>query len=698
MYVRDLEGKEYVTMCTYTIDDELNGNASFEAVFEPNKPNLEFLDKITEMWILVDDDDIEHKIIYVRKQGQGNTLHAHIRAVPLFYDDFSSQRVYEEYNQSMTANATLNAIFENSGYNFILDGNFEALEWEGLGGGETRLEMFKKWLNRSKAEFEIQGRTIYISKLVGRDTSIMYRHRLNASNIVQEIDASELWTYAKGYADYEDSEDGGWENARLEREYTSPLAQIIGIRHAPPIKDGRIKHKDVLDKQLKELVDESLKISVTADIHDLTKQGYPIAQAKNGDRVFLIDERIGLKEEVRVVNRKITRDWRGRILDINLTFGSQSIVKRHQSNLRNLSSTINDLLEGKIKLPYSVLDNAVIEATKALKEAQTEIIFGDNGLVAIDKNNPNYVVLLNSAGIGVSTDGGNTFRNAITGRGINADVVVTGSMLADRIAGGILRSLNDNTIFNLNTGKLEMQNANFELGGGATIIFTDARNNLTYTYGGRRAGVGFGNSVGGRAITFIGHTRSSDPFAARDDSLFRGLVVNAASSSGQVVNTLVGPYTRIRNNIGDHEAGYEFRVTSSRADLTPLNNSMTSNIGTSSHRINSIRADDFYGTYNNTSTYNAKVNLEDVDGQQAFDYFMQMAIKSFYYVYDDYTNPYNKKVSPVIEQLDPVLERLYKSDDDNLDLNSNLFLLARAFQHFVNETNERLELLERLTD
>src|SRR5690625_3820864 len=326
----------------------------------------------------------------------------------------------------MTAQNAVNTIFNDSGYTFVLKGQFNAVEGEDFVGGETRLEMFKRALNRYKAEFELEGNTIYIDNLVGRDTSIMYRHRLNASNISQEIDASELWTYAKGYADYEDSEDGGWENARLEREYKSQLAQIIGIRHAPPIKDGRIKHKDVLDKQLKTLVEESLKISVTAGIHDLTKQGYPIAQAKNGDRVFVIDERIGLKEEVRVVKRKITRDWRGRILDINLTFGSQSIVKRHQSNLRNLSSTINDLLEGKIKLPYSVLDNAVIEATQALKDAETELSFSKNGILAIDKNNPNYVVLLNSAGIGVSTDGGNTFRNAITGRGINADVIVTG--------------------------------------------------------------------------------------------------------------------------------------------------------------------------------------------------------------------------------------------------------------------------------
>src|SRR5699024_9588227 len=43
-----------------------------------------------------------------------------------------------------------------------------------------------------------------------------------------------------------------------------------------------------------------------------------------------------------------------------------------------------------------------------------------------DKNNPNLVTLFNSAGIGVSSDGGATFDNAITGNGINASVIVTG--------------------------------------------------------------------------------------------------------------------------------------------------------------------------------------------------------------------------------------------------------------------------------
>src|SRR5690625_1196417 len=109
-------------------------------------------------------------------------------------------------------------------------------------------------------------------------------------------------------------------------------------------------------------------------------------------------------------------------------------------------------MSGSKKLPYSVLDNAVLEATQALQNAQTELKFTNNGILAIDKNDPNLVTLFNSAGLGVSRDGGATFENAITGEGINASVIYTGSMLADRIAGGILQSLNGNTHFNLNNG------------------------------------------------------------------------------------------------------------------------------------------------------------------------------------------------------------------------------------------------------
>ncbi|WP_429704820.1 phage tail protein [Bacillus paramobilis] len=435
MYVRDLENIEYITQITYLIEEELNGNSVFSAKIPPNKVNLIFLNRLSEMWTLVDDNETEYKVVYLKKQGEGQTLTAEIKAVPKFYDDFDSGRVYEEYNQSFTVNACFATIFSGSGYVYQLNGSYNSLQWEGFGGGSTRLEMFKDALNRYGAEFKVLGKVVTIEPQIGFDLNVMYRHRLNASNIVQEVDASGFWTYAKGYGDF--TEEDGWQGAKLIREYISPLASIpgIGVRHAPPLKDGRIKLNATIESSLKKIVNESLKISVTADIHDLTKQKYPIAQSGLGDRVFLIDERIGLDAEVRVVNRSVLRDWRGNILDVQLTFGNQDITKRYQSNLDHAAKTINDLIEGREKLPINAMAEEVANVTSMILGVTSELDITPQGLIAKDKNNPNYVVVLNSAGLGVSTDGGTTFRNAITGRGIVAERI-----LAGEIKGSTLRT------------------------------------------------------------------------------------------------------------------------------------------------------------------------------------------------------------------------------------------------------------------
>lgn len=462
MYLIDLNNRHYVTQMTYQIEEDLNGNKVFSAVIKPTKPNLVFLENLEKMWTLVDDDENFYKVAFVKKQGEGKLLSAEIRAIPSFYDDFDNDRVYEEYNRSLTAKVAFDIIFAGSGYFYQMSGDYYAIDWEGFGGGSTRLEMFQDALNRYGAEFTVMGQTVFIKKLIGEDLNVMYRHRLNASNIVQETDATSFWTYAKGYGDYEgDKEAGDWKDAKLIREYTSPIANIPGIgkRHAPPIKDGRVKIASVMDANLKRLVDESLKISVTADIHDLTKQKYPIAQTNVGDRVFLIDERILLNEEVRVVNKSVVRDWRGNILDIRLTFGSQDIVKRHQASLSNAAKTVNELFNGRKKLPLNALASEVANVTKAILSAQTELDF-TNGIIARDPYNPNLVVMLTSAGLGVSQDGGKTFRNAITGRGILAEHILAGTITA----GGNKRiDISDGSIWSYFGNKLTMNFGQYSL-------------------------------------------------------------------------------------------------------------------------------------------------------------------------------------------------------------------------------------------
>lgn len=456
MFVRDLDGNEFPAQITTVTDYELNGNQILSAQFIPSKVNRKFIDDIAEMWQIIA-EDIDYKIVYAKRKGAGELLTVEVKAVPLFFDDFNRQRIYERYDQHMTAMACFTLIFGGSGYGFVLVDSFDAIQWEGLGDGDTRLAMFKAALNRYGAEFRISGNTVYLEKQVGRDTSFMYRHKLNASNIVQEIDANEYYTYAKGYGDYPDGEE---QSAALIREYTSPLAPILGKREAPPLKNGNITTTVTMDAYLKKLVDESLRVSVTADIHDLRRQGYALAQPELGDRVFVIDERIGFESEVRVVSMSITKDWRGNVRDIRLTFGSEGLTKRHQSNLNTAAKDLTDILNGNKKVPFSILPAAQQAAMRRLEEAQTELIFGNaengvQGIIAQDKNDPNKLMWLNSNGWMISDDGGQSAKVAATADGLVAETIIGQSII-----GVNLSSVDESGYFHVNGSNAEFFDTN----------------------------------------------------------------------------------------------------------------------------------------------------------------------------------------------------------------------------------------------
>lgn len=460
MYVKDLAGNEFPTMATYTVNDEINGNMDISVELLPNKTNLQFLKNIDALWEVVTDDDTIYKVVHAKPQGVGKTLKKTVRAIPKLYDDLNTTRVYEKYEGSFSIEELFNIVFKPTDYVHQLVGSWTNIEIEGFGDGDNCLSMFQRVLNRIGAEFTFSGQSVIIREKIGTDSQVMYRHRLNASNIVPEIDAQEYWTYARGFGDYEESKP---EEAKLKRTYTSPLAKLLGKREAPPIKDGRVKKADTMDKALKKLVDESIKISVTADLIDLREKGYPYAQSKLGDMVTLIDERIGLQEEVRVAARSITKDWRGKILDLKFTFGSEGMAKRYNAKINNAAKEITDILSGRKKLPFPAMALEIQLVTKLLQSVQTQqTITEDGSTLLIDKNDPNLVVLINAAGLGVSDDGGKTFKNAITGRGILGDRIIANSITADKLeANAITVGFNNNsTNIKLHSNRLEFYRDN----------------------------------------------------------------------------------------------------------------------------------------------------------------------------------------------------------------------------------------------
>ena len=288
--------------------------------------------------------------------------------------------------------------------------------------------MFKRLIDRYGYEFTISGSTVTMRHLVGNDTNFMYKYKLNASNVSRSTDASAMFTHIKGFGNFEEGEEDYFNNAKLKREFTSPLASILGKWEGKPIVDGRITQSSTLDEAMQKAVEDSLEISVEGALHDIRKMGYDIAVPTKGDRVWLLDERINLEQEIRVYSVKTTYDERDNIIDCEVTFGSQSIRERHKASINSLSKNFRDLLTGQLKLPVISLEKIGMDMINAIHAASSEIIFGDFGMQAISKTNPNHVFGVNSEGWYISQDGGRTPKTIATANGIYADALFAGTL------------------------------------------------------------------------------------------------------------------------------------------------------------------------------------------------------------------------------------------------------------------------------
>ncbi|MGW7932863.1 phage tail protein, partial [Staphylococcus xylosus] len=406
MFIRDLEDNEYFLEGVIEHEHDLNGDERVDIDIHYTATNELFLKENNDlkMWTILFDNK-KYKIISSNIITKGDYFYVSCTAILHILDWLNTNRIYNRYDKSFPASKAFDLIFADSPFSYILVDKAKAESFEGLGDGDTRLNVFKKLLNRYSYEMYIDGDVVYLKSRIGHDTNFEYRYQLNASNLKKEVDASAMYTYGIGYADYEDDEENVQDKANIKREYTSPLAKIIGKRHAEPIKDGRIKYESVLDKKIRYNVDSSVNISVTADIYNLSKQGYDYQYAKIGDRVFLIDERIGLNTEIRIVKILKSISSNGQILDIEITFGSQPLSDTYPSKFNSAISNINELLEGRRALPFNALDTVSKAMVKNIQSASTEVKF-DNGIHAIDKDNPNEIISLASKGIMLSQDGG----------------------------------------------------------------------------------------------------------------------------------------------------------------------------------------------------------------------------------------------------------------------------------------------------
>ena len=464
-FIRDLEGEEYYLQGTIKHEQSLNGDERIDMDIPYTEMNSIFMKQQSDlkMWVILFENK-EYRIISSKQEGLGEKYTISVTAVLYILDYLNTHRVYERIDASLTTKEAFDIVFNDTPYTYITVDTAYSERFEGIGEGETKLEIFKTFIDRYGYEMKIVDKVVYLYNQIGSDANFEYRHKVNTQDIEKEVDASEMYTYMRGYGDYReeggeeesatettnsetssgyqktsvkvienDNEEDVTKKAKLKREYTSPLAAIIGIREGPPIMNANITKQETMDKKLREAVESSVNISFTADIYDMSRHGYRFQHAELGDRVFLVDERIGLDTEIRVVkiDREINNE--GYVTNVEITFGSANLADNYSSNLSTAAKDIQDLIEGRKKLKFDALDVISQSMVKKILNTSSELAFDSNGIHAVEKNNPNNQMTLNSSGLMLSIDAGNTARTAITAEGIIADAITAGSIWTENV-------------------------------------------------------------------------------------------------------------------------------------------------------------------------------------------------------------------------------------------------------------------------
>lgn len=388
--------------------------------------------------------------------GVGITKVKEFVAVRKIFDDLVNHYVYTKTTQSNSLGYFLNLILAGSGYTANVIGAFGNERLEEF-GEDNALALFQSLLNTFEAEFTTTGKTITVRDRVGGNSNFRFQYKHNITGIKINIDTKNLSTYIKGYGKPAvDSKGKPTGEYVVVGEYTAPNASLYGILPATPYRNDKITNELTLLKYMKQQVQDSPLLSAQVDFIEFRDLGYPVPKPNLGDSCFIIYEPF----DNMVFETRLTKVSRQLYLDADQTWKSyktmvefatvQKDVTDTLARFQQTSKAFERLLKGQATLPYSVLDEAVRLATEALNSAQTELTF-DNGILAVDKTNANNIVVLNSAGLGISTNGGDTYDNAITALGINATVITTGQL-----------NTNNVTVYGGNSGNfIQMSGAQF---------------------------------------------------------------------------------------------------------------------------------------------------------------------------------------------------------------------------------------------
>lgn len=428
--IKDLNGDTHLVTNIKQIvrHKKVNGEKTIQFVSIPDKHDADGFDAINNESTFIFQNE-PYIIKNINEKSVGDVSIKQVDTVHTFFNDMINCQQYNLHTGSQTFFAALTRVFENTPYSFSIVDSFTAKTFENF-GRDNCLSLFKNVLERYGAEFEVIGTTVYLRTEIGAKTDFQLRWKSNIKGINKQVNTDGLATKIRGFGGKPNETTGVYP---VDETYISPNLGLFTELLADAVYDERLSTIAGMQEHLqKTLVDEP-QLSITVDIAEVN------GDVKNeGDRGFIIYEPMRVKLESRCV--EITETF-------ECVNGKWVVIKTDVTlaNLRNKLSdittrfaqtakTVNRLFAGNEVLPYNVLPEAIRLASEAINNSLTEIQYPvGQGIILQDPVNPLIMVRLTSAGIGLSIDGGTTYRTALTGAGIVTNELVAGVIRTNNI-------------------------------------------------------------------------------------------------------------------------------------------------------------------------------------------------------------------------------------------------------------------------
>lgn len=472
---------------SYDVTRKRRINSDNEISFMVPMNSKDYLEKIIKKGHIKDERGQYYVIQGASRVREDRKLTASIMCTHVMFKltDFQypySSYIAEAYGVHISQLTNIITAATGGRFTFSIDDTFDLSDVKDFGRGNC-LQALNKIVEMYGCEVEADNFVIHLKKQMGKDEGMQYRIQKNIVSDQFKDDASSLVTrlfcqmkdgrtWIGQPASILTSEErmlleavpGAIINGILQVNYLISPYAASWASNSVPFFDGEIIEQniesvsDLLEAARKTLREKEIpSFEVTADSADLYKIRSNAVKPDLGDTAYCYDPDIGLN------------NLKARIMELTeYPYTKEKHAQAVLSNIeiKDMDDIISDLDKSK-RLVDNLYSNGRIrtelfeavakQVITDINNSKTELIYPtEGGILAREKTNYNRQVRLTSAGLGISTDGWQTVRSAVTAAGVLAETVVGqfGSFVSMLIGSG-------NAVTQINTNGIAAGHANF---------------------------------------------------------------------------------------------------------------------------------------------------------------------------------------------------------------------------------------------